>query len=290
MGRVVGEGVPLGDRAGGGGGHAAGDAFRPLLDQGADLGEAGVLADRGGARPAHLDAVVPRRIVRGREHRPGEAEGPRRVVQLVRRAEADERDVRAPGRRSPGERTGESWRRGAHVVADHDRVGGRDLDERGSEEFGQRFVPLVGHHSAHVVRLHELRQISNHGRSSWGLCGPPKLPGRSGPQESASTGGLHRRSSAPVPGAGFRWAPQESGERSTLRCPRRATSTGSAERGPRPPPSGPRSCGRAASRTALARASRSSPLGCAGAEPSESRTTSQPRGAVSRSLCSAQRS
>ncbi|CAM5637827.1 hypothetical protein SMICM304S_02537 [Streptomyces microflavus] len=44
-----------------------------------------------------------------------------------------------------------------------------DLDERGSEQFGQRLVPLVGHHATHVVRLHELRQISNHGRSSWCL-------------------------------------------------------------------------------------------------------------------------
>lgn len=46
----------------------------------------------------------------------------------------------------------------------------------------------------------------------------------------------------------------------------------------------------AASRTALARASRSSPLGREGAEASWSRTTSQPRGAVRRSLCSAHRS
>ncbi len=81
---------------------------------------------------------------------------------------------------------------------------------------------------------------------------------------------------------------QESGERSTRRCPRRATSTGSAARGPLPPCG--RSWGRAASRTALASASRSSPLGRVGADGSESRTTSQPRGAVSRSPCSAQRS
>ncbi len=106
--------------------------------------------------------------------------------------------------------------------------------------------------------------------------------------------GCRARWSGPVVGLGgrARWSDSVVGERSTLRCPRRPTSMGSPPRPPPPLPPDPaaRSWGRAASRTALARASRSSPLGRLGADPSESRTTSQPRGAVRRSLCSAHRS
>lgn len=54
-------------------------------------------------------------------------------------------------------------------MADDDRVRVGDPDEGRPEEFGERLVPLVGYDTAYVVRLHELRQISNHGRSSWGL-------------------------------------------------------------------------------------------------------------------------
>ncbi len=49
VGRVVLEGVAAGDGAGGGGG-LRGARAAPLLDKGADVGEAGVLADGGGAR------------------------------------------------------------------------------------------------------------------------------------------------------------------------------------------------------------------------------------------------
>ena len=46
-----------------------------------------------------------------------------------------------------------------------DRVGAGHLDEGGAEELGQRLVPLVRDHPAHVVRLHDLRQISSHGQT-----------------------------------------------------------------------------------------------------------------------------
>lgn len=162
VGRVVGERVALGDGAGDGD-RLRGARFGPLLDQGADLQEPGVLAHGCGARPAELDAVVLRRVVRGGEHRAREAQAARGEVQLVGRAEADEGDVRAARRGSPCEGSREAGRRGPHVVADHDRVRARHLDERRPEPLGQRLVPLIGHHSAHVVRLHDLRQISSHG-------------------------------------------------------------------------------------------------------------------------------
>lgn len=162
VGRVVGEGVAVRDGAGRGD-RVRYALFGPLLDQGADLGEPAVLPDRCGARPAQLDAVVLRRVVRGGEHRPGQAEAAGGEVQLVGGAEADQGDVRTACRRAARERRREAGRRRAHVVADHDRLRIRHLDERRPELLGQRFVPLVGHDSAHVVRLHDLRQISSHG-------------------------------------------------------------------------------------------------------------------------------
>ena len=62
-----------------------------VLGQVADLGEAGVLADRPGAGAAQLDAVVPRRVVAGREHRAGQVEAAAGEVELVGRGEADRR-------------------------------------------------------------------------------------------------------------------------------------------------------------------------------------------------------
>lgn len=168
VGGVVVEGVALGERsvAGGGGGRSV---LGPPFHEAADVGEAGVLAHRGGSGAAELDAVVLGRVVRGGEHRAGHAEGSGGVVQLVGGAEADQGDVGAAGLCAPGEGAREAGRGRAHVVADDDRVRVGDLDERRAEEFGERFVPLVGYDASHVVRLHELRQISNHGRSSWGL-------------------------------------------------------------------------------------------------------------------------
>ncbi len=104
---VVREGVALGDRARGGGGGGE-TALRPLLDQRADLGQAGVLAHGRGPGAAQLDAVVPRRVVRGGEHRAGQVQRPGRVVQLVRRAEPDEGHIGAACRRPAGEGGGQT--------------------------------------------------------------------------------------------------------------------------------------------------------------------------------------
>ena len=122
MGRVVGQRVALDDRARlRGRGRRA--LPRPLLDQRADLGEAGVLADRRRALAAHLDAVVLGRVVRGGEHGARQVEGAGRVVELVGGAQSDERDVRAERCRAARESRGETGRGGAHVVADDDGVG-----------------------------------------------------------------------------------------------------------------------------------------------------------------------
>ena len=107
VGRVVVEGVAPGEGARLRG--RLGDArLQPLLGQFADLGEARVLSDGGGAGTAHLDAVVLGRVVRGREHRAGQVERARRVVQLVGRAQADLGHVGAAGGRAAREGPGEA--------------------------------------------------------------------------------------------------------------------------------------------------------------------------------------
>ena len=60
-------------------GKARQDRFSPL----ADLFETCVLTDRACTWKAHLYAVVTRRIVRGREHRPRQSEAPGREVEHV---------------------------------------------------------------------------------------------------------------------------------------------------------------------------------------------------------------
>lgn len=160
VGGVVGEHVPLGDLAGGGvARREAGSG--PLLDELADLGEAGVLADGGGAGAAHLDAVVLSRVVAGGEHGAGQAQLAAGEVQLVGGAEADLGDLRAARGRAAGEGPGQAGRGGPHVVARHDRVGTGHGDEGRAEEFGERLAPLVGDDSADVVRLHELGEVGH---------------------------------------------------------------------------------------------------------------------------------
>src|SRR5690606_6564047 len=67
VGRVVVQRVAGADGAGGGR-RFGGSVRAPPLDEGADLGETGVLADGGGSRAAQLDPVVAGRVVRGGEH------------------------------------------------------------------------------------------------------------------------------------------------------------------------------------------------------------------------------
>lgn len=118
------------DRLGGAG-------LQPALDQFADLGQAGVLADRGRARAAQLDAVVLGRVVRGGEHGAGQVQRARGVVQLVGGAQADLGDVGAAVGGAAREGAGQAGGRGPHVVADDDGRRARHLREGGAEEPGQ---------------------------------------------------------------------------------------------------------------------------------------------------------
>ncbi len=156
----------------------------PGLDQLADLGQAGVLADRGGAGPAQLDAVVLGRVVAGGEHRAGQVELAAGVVELVGRAEPDLHHVGTVGGGALGE--GQAQRRGggAHVVADHDRGRAGDLHERGTEGPGQALVPLVRDDASDVVRLDELLEVAH--------CGSTLVSGlnTSGPPPVRSTGAV----------------------------------------------------------------------------------------------------
>ena len=63
----------------------------------ADGGQPGVLPDRGGAGPAHLDAVVLRRVVAGGEHRAGHVQRAGGEVQQVGGAQARPRSRRRRG-------------------------------------------------------------------------------------------------------------------------------------------------------------------------------------------------
>ena len=73
----------------------------------------------------------------------------------------------------------------------------RHGDEGGAEQFGEGLVPLVRHHSADVVRLHDLRQISSHDPPSLtaspmplaGAGRAPKLPAAAGTQDMARAAG-----------------------------------------------------------------------------------------------------
>ena len=91
----------------------------------ADLGQPGVLADRRGAGPAQLDAVVAGRVVAGGEHRAGQVEAAAGEVELVGRGQPDVDDVGALAGRARGERGDELGRGRPHVVADDDRAARR---------------------------------------------------------------------------------------------------------------------------------------------------------------------
>ena len=98
--RVVGEDVARGDRADprrAPGRSVSRSAHSRIVHQ------AGVLADRGRAGAAELDAVVLRRVVAGGEHRAGQVQRAGREVQQVGRAEPGLHDVDAPADHALGE-------------------------------------------------------------------------------------------------------------------------------------------------------------------------------------------
>ena len=138
--------------------HAVGEVALRTLAHG---GEPGVLTDGPRTGPADLDAVVPRRVVRGGEHRAGAVEHAAGVVEPVGRGEADEHHVAAAGGDAVGEGVDERARRRPHVVPDDEGPPGdaEDVGARGPESGGLARAPLVGHHAAHVVGLDDRAQV-----------------------------------------------------------------------------------------------------------------------------------
>ncbi len=185
-----------------GGSRAVEDRLGPV----ADLGQAGVLADRAGAGAAQLDAVVLGRVVAGGEHRAGQVERCRRRSRAGRSSRGRRRRRRAPrGADAVGEGRGEPRRGGAHVVGDDHRVPGRPRSRRNSanaapERRGGPLVPLVGHDATDVVRLDDLGQVGQRlapSRRATGL-------GRAYPSSQRGTGApVGARRSRP---AQARWA------------------------------------------------------------------------------------
>ena len=209
---------------------------------------------------AQFDAVVLGRVVAGRDHRARDAEVAAAEVEHVGRAEARGQHVGALARRAPAERGGERGRGGAHVVDGQDRRGPGQLGERRADRLGHALVKLVRDDAPDVIGLDDAREIT-HCRTrlpfaaspGWAL---PREPIRLAGGPSAALGG----------GRGGRL--RRPGRRAPCR----------------------RLCRRWGwvSITALASASRSSARSWAGSM--GSRTTSQPRGAVSRPACFSHRS
>ena len=173
-------------------------AGQDALGEDADVGEAGVLADRAGAGAAHLDAVVLGGVVAGGEHGAGEAQGSAGVVETVGAGESDQGDVDAAAAGAVGEGAGELGAGVAHVVADDAgggglglgcrcwRPGGRwrwwrrrcraaeddDLGEGRSEGAGDPGVELVRDDAADVVGLHDVGEGDrSHGWRAYGSSG-----------------------------------------------------------------------------------------------------------------------
>jgi hypothetical protein len=130
-------------------------------------------ADGPGARQAQLDAVVPRRVVAGRDHRAGDAQIAAGVVQHVGRAEAPGQHIGALGGRATAEGVRERSRGGAHVVHGHDRAGGRQPGEGRADRLGHALVKLVGHHPPDVVCLEDAREIAHRSSASRDKTGTP---------------------------------------------------------------------------------------------------------------------
>ena len=263
-----------------------------------DLREPAALADRPRPRAAELDAVVLRGVVARREHRARQVECAARVVEPVGRAEADEGDVEAVCGDPLGEGLAEGRRARPHVGADDDAGGplgeGDDLGEGRADGAGDVVVELVGHDTSDVVGPDEVLQAvrRSHGAT---LSGGPGTDPRCAKVQPNGRGWVQQPGSARSGEAAQR-------SRNIRRWPRRPTSTVPASASsdgvvgvPAAPGAAagrgaPERGGRPASRTASARASRSSLEGGGGVQSPLRRTTSQPRGAVIRSAWTPQRS
>ena len=129
------------------------------LDAVADVGEPGVEADRDRFGAAHLDPVVLRGVVAGREHHPGQPEVAGREVEPVGRAQPDQHRVGAGPVGPARERLRHPRRRRPHVVPDDDPFSPGHRDERRPDALGQHLVDLVRHRAPHVVRLEDGAQV-----------------------------------------------------------------------------------------------------------------------------------
>ena len=174
---VPGEQVPPGDGAGRRGGAKVRSA-RSLMSL-----QAGLDADRLGSGAAQLDAVVPGRVVAGRDHRAGDAEVAAGVVEHVGRAQAAGHHVGSLRRRAAAERVRQRARGGAHVVHGHDRPGAGQPGERRADRLRHALVELVGHDPSDVVRLDDARKITQCGTCppARDRCRPPGADGTAEP-------------------------------------------------------------------------------------------------------------
>ena len=124
-----------------------------------DVGETRVLPDGGGARQAHLDAVVAGRVVGGGEHCPG---GVQLAGGKVERIAGDLADVNHAGTlpRGPlGEGGGQRGRGEPHVPAHDDLRSLHEGSECGSESLCDRFVDIVWIDAPDVVGLEDAGEI-----------------------------------------------------------------------------------------------------------------------------------
>ena len=134
-----------------------GDRLRRLRQrQFTNPGQPPFAAERPGARPAGLDAVVVGGVVRGGEHEAGGAEVTRGEVEHVGGDQAQVHHVEARSLEAAAERIEEGRPRESHVAPD-DHLGGAGIvlaEERGegrSEAAGQRLVEFGRDPAADVV-------------------------------------------------------------------------------------------------------------------------------------------
>ena len=193
---VVGEHVARRHRTrpAGGVSEARATVEEPLREV-ADLGEARVLAHRACRGPAELDAVVLGRVVARGEHRAGQVQGAARVVEAVRRAQADQGDVDASRRHARRERGRQLRRAGTHVVADDDcarTVGDGDhLGERGPDGVGHLGRELVGDDPTNVIGLDEVCEVRHaehpSGQESLRMRRWPRRPDSTAPESASAS-------------------------------------------------------------------------------------------------------
>jgi hypothetical protein len=128
------------------------------------VGQAGVGADRAGAGQAQLDAVVLRRVVRGREHGAGCVIAAGGEVDEIGRHEADVDDVHPLHHHPLGECGHELHARRAHVPANEDAWRLGELGEGDPEGVGDLRIQLVGDGPTDVVGLDDLLE---RGHAAW---------------------------------------------------------------------------------------------------------------------------